>query len=70
MEKELKLFNPELMDKPRLICITKCDLVDDEIIKVLIKPTLPKKIPHIFISAAANQGLLELKDKLWKMLHE
>ncbi len=70
LEKELKLFNPELMDKPRLICVTKCDLVDDEIIKLLIKPTLPKKIPHIFISAAANQGLLELKDKLWKMLHE
>jgi GTPase len=70
LERELKLFNPELMSKPRMICITKCDLVDDEIIKMLIKPTLPKKIPHIFISALTQQGIPALKDKLWKMLHD
>jgi GTPase len=69
LEKELKLFNPELMDKPRLLCITKCDLIDEEIQKLLIKPTLPRKIPHIFISAVAEQGLMELKDKLWQMIN-
>ncbi len=70
LEKELKLFNPELMDKPRLLCITKCDLVDEEFCRVLIKPTLPKKVPFIFISAVAQQGLAELKDKLWELLHQ
>ncbi len=69
LEKELKLFNPELMDKPRLLCITKCDLIDEEIQRILIKPTLPRKIPHIFISAVAEQGLMELKDKLWAMIN-
>lgn len=65
---ELDMFNPELLDKPRIIAITKCDLIDDEIQKELIEPELPKDIPHIFISAIAEQGIQELKDLLWKTL--
>ncbi len=66
--KELEMFNPELLDKPRIIAITKCDLVDDELIQDLIEPELPKDIPHIFISAIAEQGIQELKDLLWHTL--
>jgi GTP-binding protein len=61
------MYNPELLDKPRMIAITKSDLIDDEL-KSLFEKELPKKIPHIFISAVTNNGLVELKDKLWKML--
>jgi GTP-binding protein len=66
--KELEMFNPELLDKPRIIAITKCDLIDDDIQEQLIEPELPKGIPHIFISAIAEQGIQELKDLLWKTL--
>jgi GTP-binding protein len=64
---ELEMYNPELLDKPRMIAITKSDLIDEEL-KTLLEKDLPKKVPHIFISAATNKGLVELKDKLWKML--
>jgi GTP-binding protein len=66
---ELEMYNEELLDKPRLLAITKCDLIDDEL-KKLMKAGLPKKIPHVFISSVAQVGLIELKDKLWKMLNE
>lgn len=66
---ELEMYNEELLDKPRLLAITKCDLIDDEL-KKLMKTDLPKKIPHVFISSVAQVGLIELKDKLWKMLNE
>jgi GTP-binding protein len=66
---ELEMYNEELLDKPRLLAVTKCDLIDDEL-KKLIKAGLPKKIPHVFISSVAQVGLIELKDKLWKMLNE
>lgn len=65
---ELEMYNPELLDKPRIIAITKCDLIDEEIQKTLIAPELPKDIPHIFISAITEQGISELKDLLWKQL--
>ncbi|MDP2088824.1 MAG: GTPase ObgE [Flavobacteriaceae bacterium] len=65
---ELKQHNPELLDKSRLLAITKIDLVDDkELVK--IKKKIPKDIPHVFISSIAQQGLTELKDKLWEMLN-
>lgn len=67
---ELKMYNPELLDKPRIIAITKCDLIDEEIQRELIEPELPKDIPHVFIAAAAEQGIAELKDLLWKTLHD
>jgi Obg family GTPase CgtA len=66
---ELEEYNPELLDKPRLLAISKSDLIDDDLEKML-RPTLPKKVPAIFISAAANKNLQVLKDALWKLLNE
>ncbi|MCQ2178863.1 MAG: GTPase ObgE [Bacteroidales bacterium] len=67
--KELKLYNPELLDKQRVLAITKCDIIDEEIEKELEK-TLPKRIPHVFISSASNYNLDKLKDKLWTALQK
>ena len=66
---ELKKHNPELLDKSRLLAISKSDLLDDEL-KEEIKKDLPKGIDTLFISSVAQQGLIELKDKLWKMLND
>jgi GTPase len=67
---ELKRYNPELMDKDRLIAISKSDLLDDEL-KAELGEELDRelKLPYIFISSVAQMGLTELKDKLWKMLN-
>jgi GTP-binding protein len=65
---ELKQYNKELGDKKRLLAITKCDLVDEDTLKT-IKKTLPRGIPNIFISAASNKNIDELKDKLWEMIN-
>lgn len=64
---ELKLYNPELLTKQRVLAITKCDLIDEQIEKE-IKPHLPRKIPYVFISSSTGQGLNKLKDELWKAL--
>jgi GTP-binding protein len=66
---ELKKYNPELMDKDRILAITKCDLVDVDTIKE-IKKHLPKKVPHVFISSVAQQGIDELKDLIWLTLNK
>lgn len=68
---ELKKYNPELLDKSRLIAISKSDMLDEEL-KAEMKAQLDKEfkdIPYLFISAVAQQGMTELKDKLWKMLN-
>lgn len=65
---ELKLHNPELLDKNRLLAISKSDMLDEEL-KTEIETTLPKDLPHLFISSLANIGLTELKDKLWQLLN-
>ena len=65
---ELKQYNPELLDKPRLLAISKSDMLDDEM-KELVEETITVDIPYLFISAVAQQGLQELKDKLWDMLN-
>ncbi len=65
---ELKKHNPELMDKDRLLAISKSDMLDDEL-KNEIEKELPKDLPHLFISSVAQTGLSELKDELWKMLN-
>ncbi len=65
---ELKKHNPELMDKDRLLAISKSDMLDDELINEIEKE-LPNDLPHLFISSVAQTGLSELKDKLWKMLN-
>ncbi|MEY3084414.1 MAG: hypothetical protein RL037_594 [Bacteroidota bacterium] len=64
---ELKLFNPELLHKERILAITKSDMLDEELINSLRKE-LPK-IPYIFISSVAQMGLVELKDLIWKHLN-
>ncbi len=64
---ELRKYNPEMLDKNRLLAISKADMLDEEL-KAEIAQDLPEDLPHIFISALAHTGLDELKDKLWKML--
>jgi len=66
---ELDQFNPELLNKQRIIAISKSDMLDDEL-KEAIAETLPGDVPHIFISSVANQGITELKDMLWNALTE
>lgn len=66
---ELEVYNPELLDKKRILAISKSDMLDDELRKA-VKKTLPKDVPHIFISSVAQEGIVELKDMLWKNLNE
>ena len=61
---ELEKFNPQLADKPRVLAISKSDMLDDELREALEKD-LPEGVPHIFISAVTGQGISELKDMLW-----
>lgn len=65
---EVSTFNPELMDKQRVLAITKRDLLDDELVEML-SADLPDDLPHVFISAVANMGIQELKDVLWAALN-
>lgn len=61
---ELKKYNPDLLDKKRILAISKCDLIDEDTMKN-IRRHLPKKVPHVFISSATNQGIKDLKDLIW-----
>ncbi len=63
---ELKQYNPELLDKQRILAISKSDLLDDEL-KAEIEPDLPD-VPYVFISSVVQTGLLALKDLVWKAL--
>ncbi len=68
---ELKRYNPELLDKDRLVAISKSDMLDDELMAEM-KEELDKdfqETPYIFISSVAQQGISELKDRLWSMLN-
>ena len=65
---ELKEFNPDLMDKGRVLAISKSDLLDDELREEISKD-LPEGIPAVFISAVTGQGLTELKDLLWREIN-
>ena len=65
---ELRNFNPDMLDKHRVLAVTKSDLLDEELISML-KETLPEDLPCVFISAVTGQGLNELKDILWKELN-
>lgn len=69
LENELKLYNPELLDKQRILAISKSDMLDDEMKKQML-PDIPKGIAYVFISSVAQQGLDELKDIIWNKLHE
>lgn len=65
---ELTKYNAELADKRKVLAITKCDLIDQEL-QELLRAELPEGLPVIFISAVAHMGLVELKDLLWKELN-
>ena len=65
---ELRKFNPDLLDKHRILAVTKCDLLDEELIDML-RDTLPDDLPTVFISAVTGQGLNTLKDILWAELN-
>lgn len=65
---ELKQYNPELLDKKRLLAVSKSDLLDDEL-KEAIRKELPAELPFTFISSVTNQGITELKDLIWRNLH-
>lgn len=66
---ELKQYNPELLDKDRVLAITKSDMLDEELMKE-IKKHLPRKVPHIFISSVTGYNIQALKDILWKSLNK
>ena len=65
---ELIQYNPELLDKQRILAISKSDMLDEELEAELVKD-LPEDIPHIFISSVAYKGMVALKDLLWKELN-
>jgi GTP-binding protein len=65
---ELRKYNPELLDKKRILAISKSDMLDDEL-KAEMKRELPADLPAVFISSVINQGLVELKDLIWSQLH-
>lgn len=66
---ELKQYNPELLLKERLLAITKSDMLD-EVMKEQMKAEIPEDIEYVFISSLAQQGLVELKDMIWKKLND
>ncbi|TWR29287.1 GTPase ObgE [Mucilaginibacter pallidiroseus] len=66
---ELNEYNPELMHKPRVLAITKGDMLDDELQQEMAKE-VPADVPYIFISSVAQKNLVELKDILWKAINK
>lgn len=66
---ELGTYNPEMLDKQRLLAITKCDMLDEELMNEM-RQELPDGVPTVFISAVAGMGLEQLKDMLWTMLND
>ena len=66
---ELKKYNPEMLDKARLLAITKIDMLDD-IMLTQLKQEVPKNIATVYISSVAQSGLEVLKDKLWQLLND
>ena len=66
---ELEQFNEELLHKPRLLAITKTDILGDEMME-MVKQEIPKGVDYVLISAVAQKGLVELKDALWKKIND
>ena len=64
---ELRKYNPELLDKKRLLAVTKSDMLDEELMTAL-REELPQDVPSIFISAITGQGIVQLKDLIWSNL--
>ncbi len=65
---ELRKYNPELLDKKRLLAITKCDMLDETMMQQMI-PLLPQDVPHIFISAVSEFNIPRLKDMIWEQIN-
>ena len=68
LKNELEKFNPEMLDKHRVLAVTKCDLLDEELMDML-RETLPDDLPVVFISSVSGLGIQELKDTLWRELN-
>ena len=66
--RELTAFNPDLQDKQRVLAVTKCDMLDEELIEAM-KADLPD-VPTVFISSVTGEGITELKDLLWRELND
>jgi len=66
---ELETFNPDLVEKPRVLAITKCDMLDDELIEEM-RAELPEGVEAVFISSVAQMGLTQLKDLLWRTIND
>ena len=69
---ELRRYNPELLDKERLVAVSKCDMLDQELIEEMdadMKDDF-KDVPYMFISSVSGLGIQQLKDRLWKLLNE
>ncbi|MBG6236960.1 GTP-binding protein [Pedobacter sp. CAN_A7] len=69
LKRELELYNPELMQKPHVLAVTKSDMLDEELTEEM-KKDLPTHLPTLFISAVAQKNITELKDLLWKAINE
>jgi GTP-binding protein len=67
--KELIAYNPELMDKPKLLAITKSDVLDEEL-QSEIEKDLPNNLPYVFISSVTQKGIQKLKDLIWKAINQ
>ncbi|WP_299987145.1 GTPase ObgE [uncultured Pontibacter sp.] len=65
---ELQTYNPELLDKKRILAITKTDMIDDEL-EAEMRETLPKDIPTVFISSMTQKNITQLKDMIWSALN-
>lgn len=65
---ELEAYDPDLLDKDRLLAITKCDMLDEEMMAQL-KVQLPKGVENVMISSVSGLGLEQLKDAIWRRLH-
>jgi GTP-binding protein len=66
--RELQAYNAELLDKPRILAITKCDLIDDEFIALIESEIQSLDIPRVYVSGVSGLGLDKLKDMLWKYI--
>jgi GTP-binding protein len=65
---ELTQYNPELLDKQRLLAVTKCDMLDEQLMGE-VQQHLPEGIPTVFISSVSGYNIARLKDMLWEALH-
>lgn len=66
---ELEQYNPEMLDKKRILAISKSDMLDEELMAEIVAE-LPKDIPHIFISSVTNYNIQQLKDLIWHEMHK